>query len=102
MVKTTAATGMMTWDSCCRVPETMPITKEPFLPTLPLKSPSLAGQHNTTALVMMKMAWVLLEVTEAALERNRMVSGGLAWWREWGSSAIGWVADREVLALGLW
>ena len=49
----------------------------------------------------MKTAWVGLEVTEAAWERNPMVSGGLAWWREWGSAAIGWVADREVLAIGL-
>ena len=48
-MKTTAATGMVTWDSCCRVLETMPITKEPFLPTLSWKSPSLTGQHNTTA-----------------------------------------------------
>ena len=41
VVQTTAATVMVTWDSCCRVLETMPITKEPFLPSLPWKSPSL-------------------------------------------------------------
>ena len=60
MVKTTAATGMVTWDSCCRVLETMLITKEPFLPTFPWKT----------------MSW--------------LVSGGLAWWLKCRSSATDW------------